>query len=222
MKKKIALLLVLAAALSLCACGHQHSWADATCTEPKTCTECGESEGEPLGHDAFWNVTRVSSLLEEGEEGLICFRCGEVLETRSLEKKSTAFENGSFSFSADDFVVYFTTEFGSRLTAEKCGDELVERGTDAHRLTLGGSELGYLSFEETESGLVRTILFQSDSFDGINLSITAFNLLSGNELLKTRDIFFALTDFREYSEGGLKMTMDVTDATVILSITGES
>ena len=118
-------------------------------------------------------------------------------------------------------MVYFTTEFGSRLTAEKCEDDLVERGTDAYRLFLGGSELGCLSFEETDSGQVRTILFQSEDFDGMNLSITAFNLLSGNELLKTQDIFFALVDYREYSQGGLKMTMDVTDATIILSITGE-
>lgn len=36
--------------LSMSACGHQHTWADATCTAPKTCTECGETEGEALGH----------------------------------------------------------------------------------------------------------------------------------------------------------------------------
>lgn len=29
---------------------HEHTWKDATCTDPKTCTECGETEGEPLGH----------------------------------------------------------------------------------------------------------------------------------------------------------------------------
>lgn len=32
-------------------CGHQHTWVEATCTEPKTCSECGETEGEALGHD---------------------------------------------------------------------------------------------------------------------------------------------------------------------------
>ena len=29
---------------------HEHVWVDATCTEPKICSECGETEGEPLGH----------------------------------------------------------------------------------------------------------------------------------------------------------------------------
>ena len=31
---------------------HEHSWSDATCTEPKKC-ECGETQGEALGHT--WN-----------------------------------------------------------------------------------------------------------------------------------------------------------------------
>ena len=34
----------------LTGCGHEHKWTEATCTEPKTCTECGKTEGEPLGH----------------------------------------------------------------------------------------------------------------------------------------------------------------------------
>ena len=29
---------------------HEHSWTEATCTMPKTCTVCGETEGEALGH----------------------------------------------------------------------------------------------------------------------------------------------------------------------------
>ncbi|MCM1221134.1 MAG: hypothetical protein NC548_42295 [Lachnospiraceae bacterium] len=34
----------------LTGCGHTHTWAEATCTTPKTCNECGETEGEALGH----------------------------------------------------------------------------------------------------------------------------------------------------------------------------
>ena len=34
----------------LTGCGKAHVWEEATCTSPKTCTECGITEGEALGH----------------------------------------------------------------------------------------------------------------------------------------------------------------------------
>ena len=52
MKKRIlmvVLVLVLALALAACGCKHE-TWNDADCVNPKTCAECGETEGAPLGH----------------------------------------------------------------------------------------------------------------------------------------------------------------------------
>ena len=37
--------------LSLAACGHIHKWQDATCARPKTCTGCGETQGEKTRHN---------------------------------------------------------------------------------------------------------------------------------------------------------------------------
>lgn len=31
-------------------CTHEHDWQDATCTEPRTCSSCKATDGEPLGH----------------------------------------------------------------------------------------------------------------------------------------------------------------------------
>ena len=45
--------------------GIEHFWIDATCTEPRTCSSCGLTEGEALGH-----------VLEDG----ICSRCGYVAD----------------------------------------------------------------------------------------------------------------------------------------------
>ena len=42
---------------------HVHEWVEATCTAPKTCKTCGETEGEALGHD--WK-----------EAPKTCTRCG--------------------------------------------------------------------------------------------------------------------------------------------------
>ena len=51
MKRFFCLFLALACALMLTACGCKHeTWLDANCTTPKTCAECGETEGAPLGH----------------------------------------------------------------------------------------------------------------------------------------------------------------------------
>lgn len=52
MKKTLTYILtaVLVAAL-LAGCGCQHeTWTGANCTDPKTCADCGETEGAPLGH----------------------------------------------------------------------------------------------------------------------------------------------------------------------------
>ena len=52
MKKRYILLCVTAVLLlSLTGCGHTHKWEDATCTAPKTCVGCGESEGEKNRHN---------------------------------------------------------------------------------------------------------------------------------------------------------------------------
>lgn len=52
-------------------CGHTHTWQDATCTTPRTCTECGETEGEPLAHswvDATCTAPKTCSVCG-GTEG---------------------------------------------------------------------------------------------------------------------------------------------------------
>lgn len=50
MKKLLVLTLALTCLLLFSGCCFHSEWLAATCTAPKTCTECGETEGEPLGH----------------------------------------------------------------------------------------------------------------------------------------------------------------------------
>lgn len=55
-----------------------HDWTEATCTAPKTCKVCGKMEGAPLGHDvAEWNVTKQASCSETGSKTGTCRRCGK-------------------------------------------------------------------------------------------------------------------------------------------------
>ncbi|MBQ6397766.1 MAG: hypothetical protein IJI06_06405 [Oscillospiraceae bacterium] len=66
MKRFWTVILCLAIIVSFSACGHQHTWQEATCTSPKTCSECGETEGEALGH------TWIDATCEEPKTCLIC------------------------------------------------------------------------------------------------------------------------------------------------------
>ena len=55
--------------LSGCSCKHE-TWLDATCTTPKTCADCGETEGEALGHqwiDATCTEPKTCSVCGETE-----------------------------------------------------------------------------------------------------------------------------------------------------------
>lgn len=51
MRKYFLILLAIICLLTLAGCGCKHeNWVDANCTAPKTCADCGETEGAPLGH----------------------------------------------------------------------------------------------------------------------------------------------------------------------------
>ncbi len=79
--KTIIIILILGIMLpSLTACKCRHKWIDATCMSPKTCSKCGEIEGEALGHDVVIDEGVSATLSEPGiSEGSHCSRCGEIL-----------------------------------------------------------------------------------------------------------------------------------------------
>ena len=67
------LLLVL-----LTSCGCKHEWRAATCTEPQTCTKCGNKQGEALGHKYGGEKTlKEATCTESGVKESICTVCGE-------------------------------------------------------------------------------------------------------------------------------------------------
>ena len=91
-----------------------HSYSAATCTNPKTCTGCGKTEGTALGHSTG---------------GVKCSKCGEVTfktltytGTGSKIIKNISVPNGRFMEIArcilPDIVAYFESERGQREFAE--------------------------------------------------------------------------------------------------------
>lgn len=65
---KLAILIVITSC-TLTGCHYKHTWTEATCTEPKTCSVCGETEGESLGGHIWVEATCT--------EPKTCSRCGE-------------------------------------------------------------------------------------------------------------------------------------------------
>lgn len=105
MKKRIVLMLMLVLSVLLLA-GYscKHLWKDATCTEPKTCSKCGETEGEALGHTlGNWEDGEVDYISAVKQKILCCSVCGEVLESREEELFSLA-HDGKFDFNVEEFT----------------------------------------------------------------------------------------------------------------------
>ncbi len=71
MKKRVVLAVAIMMSFLMTGCCMVHDWQEATCTAPRTCAKCGETEGEALGH--------VSSGVSNYQEEEVCEVCGEIL-----------------------------------------------------------------------------------------------------------------------------------------------
>ena len=62
-----------------------HTWQDATCTTPKTCTVCNATEGKALGHTEVIDAGRSSTCILPGiTEGSHCSVCNTVIKEQEL------------------------------------------------------------------------------------------------------------------------------------------
>lgn len=117
--KKGLFVIVAACAVLLTACSHEHTFKEATCTDPKTCTICGETEGEPIDHSYSeatctemptcikCGATKGASLGHDWVEATCtapkkCSRCGEeygqqknhTVEEKEVIEKATCTKSG--------------------------------------------------------------------------------------------------------------------------------
>lgn len=74
------------------------TWQEATCTTPKTCSVCGKTEGEPLGHSwGAWRTTKEPTTTEDGVKERTCSRCGDV-ETVTIKLNGSVISSNGLLF----------------------------------------------------------------------------------------------------------------------------
>ena len=101
-----------------------HEWAEATCTEPATCTKCGKTDGEALGHD--WQEATCT-------EPETCSRCGETqgeaLGHEWVEATCTEPETCSVCGETEGDPLGHTVEEWTVDVEATCSEEGSEHGT---------------------------------------------------------------------------------------------
>lgn len=133
MKKVFLILMSLIMVLLFSGCCLSHTWIEASCTAPRTCSKCGETEGEPVEHQwqeatctapstcaGCGETRRVKRPHKFGKEEILnpnyvectatfvktCEQCGEQSQT---EKELTKFvDQGVFLMTPEDFSERFT------------------------------------------------------------------------------------------------------------------
>lgn len=108
MKKRLTIVTILVIfILTLCGCC-EHDWEDATCTEAMTCTLCGETEGEALGHDegdwSDWGIDEDNLVYERTKW---CKRCEKISSRESGEAVTSFIENKTLQIAPCDFADRF-------------------------------------------------------------------------------------------------------------------
>ena len=102
-----------------------HSYANATCTAPQTCTVCGHTTGKELGHS--WDDGMVIREATEATDGEMLYTCTVCSETKTLVIPSLEHVH---SYTAAT-IAPTCTEDGYTVHTCRCGDSYITDETNA-------------------------------------------------------------------------------------------
>lgn len=109
MKKLVLMILALAMVLSMAGCGCDHQWEEATCQAPKTCSLCGQTQGETAGHTpGQLSVASVDTANLTLTQEQLCGVCAEVLEVTE-SATGTAPVDGVLTLSPEEWFACLST-----------------------------------------------------------------------------------------------------------------
>lgn len=147
MKKTLLILLALSL-LFLSGCSCDHRWTEADCLSPKICAECGEIEGEALGHSpGEWSETiDITACTIEKEQ--LCTRCGAQTDAEAEVLDSLI---------RDELFLYTPEEFVARMAA------IAEAYNDPFTYQITDSETGLMVEVRTEEAEAFLQFFYTDT-----------------------------------------------------------
>lgn len=205
MKRILTLIFVAILALSLCACGEcEHTFAEANCTTPKTCTACGVTEGKALGHsfaDATCTAPKTCACgATEGEALGHTFTQGKCETCQAAQPDYHAFADCNWTMSG---VIPNTTELDI-ITLSPSGNEFGDGGFISVSFWAQFSELSeeeqefYLTLGEKTLVEFEGEKYSSKSFGTFgNLTFTE----SGNTVVVTIEQYYTATVTMERISG---------------------
>lgn len=139
-----------------------HKWSKATCTKAKICKRCGVKKGAPLGHqEGEWSVESEASCAVAGTEATTCKRCGEKL-TRQTPKLDH--QPGDWTVT----VQPTTNSDGTRVrTCTVCGAEV-----ESETFAMSPEELAAAYKAECASVSYDEVARNPDQYDGAKVKFT--------------------------------------------------
>lgn len=221
MKKTIVALAALLMALLMAGCC-SHEWQEAICENPKTCTECGKTEGEALGHDwqeatcetektcarcgetegralgheaGEWEIEEEADFKVAGLRVQNCVRCGERLEEEEFYRPM--YENGVFTFSANEFAHICESTWGD----PEVGVD--DDGAAYVLLTVDGEEGAKVYFLDKEDNTICSS-DPEEAMDAVTLVVVP---MSAEESVRARNIAIQVAICYSY-KGDMVITSD--------------
>ncbi len=111
-----ALFCIILTVFCISSCGHEHEFAPATCTAPKTCSVCNQTEGKALGHtysDATCTTPKTCSVCNQTEgkalghtysDGICAICCNEdPVCAEKYDEANRLIESGKYASAYDIF-----------------------------------------------------------------------------------------------------------------------
>lgn len=148
-----------------------HDWSEATCTTPKTCSRCGATDGEALGHDLGEWKHVVDYINASSEDVQKCKRCGKTVDTKNKADMTSFVGDGKFTISAADYCERLEDAFATVTDSSsiKVGIEKSSDGeTTGLKITHGSKTIAYgLFFSDSSTSLAQSMTRSEDAVQNI-------------------------------------------------------